>query len=86
MAMGADWDRAGLTPEQWITEKSEEPRFAALDFAAVFVDAADYLSSARCTTKYTSPSLFLLYQLKAAAKRCDGSAPQNQPDSLRGAA
>ena len=74
-AMGAEWDRSGLTPEQWVSQKAGDPRFAVLDFATVFSDAADYLSSAQCRRKYTSPSLFLLRQLKMATERAKTQAP-----------
>lgn len=78
LAMGTDWDHKRLTPEQWVQQKAGESRFVALDFTAVFSDAADYLSSARCTRKYTAPSLFLLRQLKTAAerKRAQGAPSQ----------
>ena len=76
VAMGAEWDRSGLTPEQWVSQKAGDPRFAVLDFATVFSDAADYLSSAKCRKKkYTSPSLFLLRQLKMATERAKTQAP-----------
>ena len=78
-AMGADWDQKSLTPAEWVTQKSADPRFGGLDFATVFLDAADYLSSARCRRKYTWPSLFLLNQLKAEAKRLRESPPNSDP-------
>jgi len=67
LAMGADWDHKRLTPEQWVTQKAGE--FTSVDFTDVFSNASDYLSSARCKKQYTSPSLFLLRQLKMAAER-----------------
>ena len=77
-AMGAEWDHKTLTPEQWVSRKAGEPRFAVLDFTAVFADAADFLSSARCERKYTSPSLFLLNQLKMATERERTQAPVSE--------
>ena len=86
-AMGAGWDHKSLSPAEWITQKLTEDRFGGLDFVAVFTDAADYLSSARCKRTYTSPSLFLLNQLKSQAERRSSSRGQdglsNRFDSLR---
>ena len=82
--MGVGWDHKSLTPERWLSQKAADPRFKGLNFAAVFSDAADFLSSARCTRTYKSPSAFLLTQLKMAAERINTArTPETTYPSLR---
>ena len=78
VAMGAEWDHKRLTPDRWILEKAADSRFTSLDMAAVFSDAADYLSSNR-SKKYKSPTSFLLNQLKMASERAAARDPGKPP-------
>ena len=82
-AMGVGWDHKTLTRASWIHAKATDDRFKGLDFTAVFSDAADFLSSDKCTRAYKSPTVFLLYQLKMAAKRVTTTRPTRGHASLR---